>query len=173
VYDEETFQLVADKLRRVKAALGCPLLLENGSFFTPVPDMEMSEPEFLNRLHAEGHCGTLLDLHNLYVCWRNGAISPEEYIEQLDPAAVVEIHLGGGDDFAGFYMDSHSSLTPPEVWSVAFEYISRFKHLRAITFEFQETYYERIGPKALIGEIERMHGLAACCSTAQEAVYVG
>jgi uncharacterized protein (UPF0276 family) len=173
VYDEETFEIVTSKLERVKAALGCPLLLENGSFFTPVPDMDTSEPGFLNRLHREGHCGTLLDLHNLYVCWKNGGPSMPEYIEELDSDAVVEIHLGGGDDFAGFYMDSHSSLTPEDVWRCGFDYAPRFKRLRAITFEFQETYYERLGAKALVGELERMHQLAACCGVETEATCAG
>src|SRR5205085_8475472 len=104
------------KLRRLASELGCRLLLENGAFFTPVPDSDMSEPVFLNRLHQSGLCGTLLDLHNLYVGWRNGGMSPDEYIAVLDPTAVEEIHLAGGDDFAGFYMDSHSSVTPEEVW---------------------------------------------------------
>lgn len=174
VYDEETFEIVSSKLRRIKASLGCPLMLENGSFFTPVPDMEMSEPQFLNRLYKEGHCGTLLDIHNLYVCWKNGGPTMSEYIEELDPDAVGEIHLGGGDDFAGFYMDSHSSLTPEEVWHCAFAYAPRFKKLRAITFEFQETYYERIGgATALIRELEQMHELAKCCAMELEEAYVG
>lgn len=173
VYDEETFEIVSRKLQRVKAALNCPLLLENGSFFTPVPDMDMSEPEFLNRLHKGGHCGTLLDIHNLYVCWRNGGPAISDYIEELDPDAVMEIHLGGGDDFAGFYMDSHSSLTPHEVWESAFAYAPRFKRLRAITFEFQETYYERLGAAALVGELEKMHELAASCSLQLEVANAG
>jgi uncharacterized protein (UPF0276 family) len=167
-YDDETFQIVRDKVRCLKNALGCPILLENGSFFTPIPDMDMSEPAFLNKLYAEEGCGTLLDLHNLYVNWRNSGTPPEEYIEELDPNAVMEIHLGGGDDFAGFYMDSHSGLTPPEVWRYAFDYAPRFPRLQAITFEFQETYYEDIGSKALIGELIRMHELADKCSLPAE-----
>jgi uncharacterized protein DUF692 len=95
VYDEEAFASISGKLRRLRQALDCPLLLENGSFFTPVPDMEMSEPMFFNRLYAEGYCGVLLDLHNLYVTWRNGGIWPETYLEELDPDAVEEIHLAG------------------------------------------------------------------------------
>ncbi len=165
-YDEESLAIVSTKLRRLGAALGCRLLLENGAFFTPVPDSDMSEPAFLNRLHREGHCGTLLDLHNLYVGWRNGGVSPDDYIAELDPMAVEEIHLGGGDDFAGFYMDSHSSLTPEAVWRVAFDHIPHFPRLRVITFEFQETYFERIGLDALIEELRRMHALARCCQSA-------
>jgi uncharacterized protein len=165
-YDDESFGIVSGKLSRLRAALGCPLLLENGSFFTPVPDSDMNEPEFLNRLYGEGFCGTLLDLHNLYVGWRNGSVSPDEYIAALDPLAVEEIHLGGGDDFAGFYMDSHSSITPPEVWRVAWDHVPRFPRLRAITFEFQETYFDQIGADALVEELRRMHELARSCATA-------
>ena len=163
VYDEEAFAIITSKLRRLQQALGCRLLLENGSFFTPVPDMDMSEPAFLNRLYAEGYCGTLLDLHNLYVTGRNGGMTPEAYLGELDPDAVEEIHLAGGDEFAGFYMDSHSGPTPPEVWRYAFDYVPRFRRLRAITFEFQESYYERLGPTPLVAELTRMHELAACC----------
>ena len=163
IYDEESFDIVARKLETLKRALGCPLLLENGSFFTPVPDIDVSEPAFLNRLHSEGLCDTLLDIHNLYVGFLNGGTPPAEYIEELNSEAVVEIHLAGGDDFAGFYMDSHSGLTPPDVWQWAFDYVPRFKRLRAITFEFQETYYERIGPENLVAELKRMHELAAAC----------
>jgi uncharacterized protein (UPF0276 family) len=169
VYDEETYQLVSGKLELLRAALDCPLLFENGAFFTPVPDMDMTEPQFLNRLYREGRCGTLLDLHNLYVGWRNGAVSPDDYINALDTDAVIEVHLGGGDEFAGFYMDSHASLTPAEVWRVAFDYVPRFKNLRAITFEFQETYYDTIGPDAIVGELTRMHELAALCTVATYA----
>ena len=140
------------------------MLLENGSFFTPVPDMDMSEPAFLNRLYAGGHCGTLLDLHNLYVSWRNGGTPPEAYLEELDPDAVEEIHLAGGDDFAGFYMDSHCDVTPPDVWDLAYEVVPRFGRLRAITFEFQETYADQIGMPALEEELRRMHALARACN---------
>jgi uncharacterized protein (UPF0276 family) len=173
VYDEEAFDIISSKLRRLQQVLGCRLLLENGSFFTPVPDMDMSEPVFLNRLYAEGCCGTLLDLHNLYVSGRNGGISPEAYLDELDPDAVEEIHLAGGDEFAGFYMDSHSGATPPEVWRYAFDHAPRFQRLRAITFEFQETYYERLGPGPLMAELTRMHELAACCHGVPEVSNAG
>jgi uncharacterized protein (UPF0276 family) len=168
-YDEESYDIVGAKLRVLRDALGCPVALENGAFFTPVPDSDMSEPEFLNRLHRAEGCGTLLDLHNLYVSWRHGGPSPDDYIADLDPDAVWEIHLGGGDDFAGFYMDSHSSLTPPEVWAVATRHAPRFPRLRAITFEFQETYYEAIGRQGILDELRRMHALAARCELARGA----
>lgn len=163
-YDVESYAILSAKLARMRDVLNCPLLLENGAFFTPVPDSDMSEPEFLNKLHHDAFCGTLLDLHNLYVSWRNGGIRPDRYLAELDPDAVEEIHLAGGDDFAGFYMDSHSDVTPPEVWEIAFNHAPKFRRLRAITFEFQETYLSRIGIDALIEELRRMHELANVCA---------
>lgn len=159
-YDEESFAIIRDKLAILKAALGCDLLMENGAVFTPVPDSDMSEPAFLNRLHAETGCGTLLDLHNLYVQQRNGTLAPLDYLEEIDPASVEEIHIAGGDELAGFYTDSHSGLTPPEVWEWARAFAPRFRNLRAIVFEFHESYFGKIGMAGIVGELERMHTLA-------------
>ena len=159
-YDEETFAVIRDKLRILQRALGCDLLLENGAIFTPVPDSDMSEPEFLNRLYAEAACGTLLDLHNLYVGERNGVLSPRDYLERLDPDCVQEIHIAGGDELAGFYTDSHSGRTPDAVWEWAYAFAPRFRNLRAIVFEFHESYFEKLGLAGITRELERMHALA-------------
>jgi uncharacterized protein len=160
VYDQETFTIISTKLRHMRAVLGCPLLLETPSIFTPIPGMEMTETEFLNRLWMDEGCGTLVDMHNLYVSWRNGGIHPRDYLEQINPDAVVEIHMAGGDELAGFYTDSHSRVTPPEVWEYAYEFVPRFQHLRGITFEFQESYFPRLGLEGIVAELERLHELS-------------
>jgi uncharacterized protein (UPF0276 family) len=159
-YDEDTFGIVKNKLEILNETFGWDLMLENGAVFTPVPDSDMSEPEFLNRLYAEIKCGTLLDLHNLYVQSVNGTLSVPEYLAHLSPDCVLEIHLAGGDELAGFYTDSHSRLTPDEVWSWAYEFAPRFTNLKAIVFEFHESYFEKLGMNGIVGELERMHELA-------------
>ncbi len=172
-YDAETFAIVAAKLHFVTEALDCRVLMENGSFFTPVEDLDMTETEFLNRLFRDGHCGTLLDLHNLLVNERNGGPSIEAYLEALDPDAVEEVHLAGGDDDEGFYMDSHSTFTPERVWEMAEAYLPRCRNLRAITFEYQESYFADLGLPGLVAELERMHRLADRCATVTEAADAG
>ena len=165
-YDDETFEIIRGKLEVLKTFLGCGLLLENGAVFTPVPDTEMSEPEFLNRLYSEAGCGALLDLHNLYVGQRNGVLSPLEYLQQINPESVEEIHLAGGHELAGFYTDSHSGLTPGEVWEWAYHFGPRFRNLRAIVFEFHESYFEKLGLKGIAGELERIRTLAEAVASA-------
>ena len=159
-FDEESFEIIRRKLAILKPMLGCRLLMENTAVFTPVPDSDMSEPQFLNRLYSEADCGMLLDLHNLYVGQQNGVLSPRQYLEQINPACVEEIHIAGGDELAGFYTDSHSGLTPPEVWEWAYEFGPRFENLRAIVFEFHESYFEKLGMQGIVEELERMHQLA-------------
>jgi uncharacterized protein (UPF0276 family) len=173
IYDEETFDIVRGKLEILKDAFGWDLMLENGAVFTPVPDTDMSEPEFLNRLYSELNCGTLLDLHNLYVGLANGTLAPREYLEQLNPDCVREIHLAGGDELAGFYTDSHSGLTPSEVWSWAYEFGPRFRNLRAIVFEFHESYFEKLRMEGIVAELERMHCLADAIGSAVRQANVG
>ena len=90
--------------------------MENGSFFTSVPDLDFSEPEFLTRLHHACRCGTLHDLHNQLVNTRNDGPDPATHLDALGLHAVEEVHPAGGDDHEGFYMDSHSTLTPEVVW---------------------------------------------------------
>jgi hypothetical protein len=172
-YDEETFGIVKDKLTILKGAFGWDLMLENGAVFTPVPDNDMTEPEFLNRLYSEIGCGTLLDLHNLYVQSVNGTLSVREYLKQLNPDCVFEIHLAGGDELAGFYTDSHSRLTPDEVWSWAYEFAPRFTNLKAIVFEFHESYFEKIGLDGIVGELERMRELAENTGSSARKVHAG
>jgi len=74
---------------------------------------------------------------------------------------VCEIHMAGGDELLGFYTDSHSRLTPDEVWSLAYEFVPAFRNLRAIIFEFHESYFERLGVEGIAKELERLHELAA------------
>jgi uncharacterized protein (UPF0276 family) len=171
-YDEESFRIIGSKLEILKPMLGCDLLLENGAVFTPVPDTEMTEPEFLNRLYSELSCGTLLDLHNLYVGMINGVLSPQDYLEQINPDCVQEIHLAGGHELGGFYTDSHSGVTPAEVWSWAYKFGPRFKNLKALVFEFHESYFEKLGVRGIAAELERMHELAETLASGAQHAHV-
>ena len=163
-YDAETLALLSHKLQRLRQRSGLRLLLENPALLTPLTEMEMDEPTFLNTLHRNGHCGVLLDLHNLLVSERNGGPSMEHYLARLNPEAVEEVHLAGGEELFGTYTDSHSQLTPEAVWSMARSFLPCCPNLRAITFEYNETYFQFIGCQGVRGELERMHHLAQSCA---------
>lgn len=162
--DAETFALLAEKLRLLRQCTGLPVLLENPALLTPLEEMEMDEPTFLNALHRQGHAAVLLDLHNLLVSERNGGLPMERYLERLNPEAVVEVHLAGGEELFGVYSDSHSRLTPPAVWSLARSYLPCCPNLRAISFEYNDSYFDTIGSRGVHEELLRMHDLAESCT---------
>jgi len=168
VLDEETLALVGAKVKRLGEALGTRILLENPTIFSAIPEPDMCEPVFFNRLHAETGCGMLLDLHNLFANTVNLGVSAEEYLSGLDPRIVVEIHLAGGDVLKGFHTDSHSRPTPAPVWTWAHEWAPRFPNLAAITFEYHESYHERLGVAGVALELELMHELAAKVAAARQ-----
>jgi uncharacterized protein (UPF0276 family) len=159
--DNETLELVSGKVKQLSDALGTRILLENPTIFSAIPEPEMSEPAFFNRLHAETGCGMLLDLHNLYANSLNLGISVDDYLAELNPEIVGEIHLAGGDLLKGFHTDSHSRPTPAAVWTWAHEWAPRFPNLAAITFEYHESYHKRLGLAGVAREIDLMHDLAA------------
>jgi uncharacterized protein (UPF0276 family) len=167
VLDEETLALVGDKVKRLGEALETRILLENPTIFSAIPEPDMSEPAFFNRLYAETGCGMLLDLHNLYANTLNLGISAEEYLSELDPEIVVEIHLAGGDLLKGFHTDSHSRPTPALVWTWAHDWAPRFLNLAAITFEYHESYHKRLGLIGIAHELELMHELATKVAAAR------
>ena len=169
VLDDETLEIVGEKVRALGQALETRILLENPTIFSPIPEQEMSEPEFFNRLYAETGCGMILDLHNLYANTINLGISAEEYLSELDPRVVGEIHLAGGDTLQGFHTDSHSRPTPDTVWEWARRWAPRFPNLAAITFEYHESYHKRLGISGVARELDLMHELAAQVAEARRA----
>jgi uncharacterized protein (UPF0276 family) len=169
VLDEETLALVGRKVRHLADAMGTRILLENPTIFSAIPEPEMTEPQFFNRLHAQTGCGLLLDLHNLYANTINLGISADEYLAELNPEIVVEIHLAGGDVLKGFHTDSHSRPTPALVWEWAHTWAPRFPNLAAITFEYHESYHQRLGLDGIGRELDLMHDLAARVADARQA----
>jgi uncharacterized protein (UPF0276 family) len=170
VHSDETLDIVADKLALMRDALGVDLALENGTIFSAIPDPDMSEPEFMNRLHALTGCKMLLDLHNLYANTLNLGWSVDDYLGALDPEIVLEIHLAGGDKLKEHHTDSHSQRTPAPVWEWLATWGPRFPNLAAITFEYHESYHRRIGLDGIVAELEAMHAAADAIASTREAV---
>ena len=156
-YDKEVLQLVASRVALVKEKIPIPFLLENSVYFVDFPDQDMSEPEFLNQLTQSSRCGLLLDLHNLYTNARNHGFDAFAFLDQVDLTSVLEIHIAGGDEFAGMYTDSHAGPCPEPVWELLDYAISRTPNLRGVTFEFHFSYYPLMGDDGVRAQLDRAH----------------
>ncbi len=153
-WDEDVLDLLVERVQHVQHRLGSRLLLENGVVHTPVPDCDMSEVEFLNRLCSRSGCAVLLDLHNLYVNVVNLHVDADKFLDALELSNVIEIHVAGGNEMSGVYLDSHAGPCPPNVWRLLETTMPRCPNLAGVTFEFHESYYPRMGEDGVLTQLD-------------------
>lgn len=151
-----TLDLLAARISEVVERIDAPFLLENNVYFIDLPENEMGEAEFLNRLCAETGCGLLLDLHNVYVNALNLGFDPYDVVSDLNLENVVEIHVAGGFQDGDVYLDSHSGPTPAAVWDLLDYVLPRAPEVAGIVFELFGSWYETIGENGLHAELRRM-----------------
>ncbi|HEX8502974.1 MAG TPA: DUF692 family protein [Pyrinomonadaceae bacterium] len=155
-YDRETVELLAPRIEQVRARVPVPFLLENNVYFFTYARQDYGEAEFLNRLCAASGCGLLLDLHNLYTNCRNHGADPYDFLGRLDLSNVVEMHVAGGMEHGGFYMDAHSDVSPPEVWELLDHALPRCANLGGVVFELMDSWLEVVGEERLAAQLARM-----------------
>jgi uncharacterized protein (UPF0276 family) len=154
--DRQALDLLVPRVRAVLATIPVPFLLENNVYFFELPESEMEEPEFLNELCDRAGCGLLVDVHNLYVNSRNHRIDPYRWLSRLNLEHVVEIHLAGGMELEGFYVDAHSGAVPEPVWELLEVLLAGAANIAGIVFEMVGSWYEDLGRDGLLAELGRM-----------------
>lgn len=154
--DHATLRMLARRVAAIRQRVRATFLLETNVYYVAFPDDELDEPEFLNRLCAKSGCGLLLDLHNVYTNSRNHGFDAAAFIDRLDLGNVVEIHLAGGMEHAGFYLDAHRGRTPEPVWALLERALPRLRALCGITFEIFEDWIPDVSHAQLCDELARM-----------------
>lgn len=148
-YDQEVLDLLVERVNEMQARVPVPFLLENNVYYFEIPEQDMDEATFLNRLTERTGCGLLLDLHNIHVNATNHGFDPRDLLSGLDLSRVVEIHIAGGMTLAGVYMDAHSGPCPPEVWQLLREVLPQTPNLRGVVFEVFAGYAKAMGFEAI------------------------
>jgi uncharacterized protein len=135
--------------------LGSSFLLENNVYYTECPEQDLTEQEFFNELCTRTGCGVLLDVHNVYANSRNHGFDPVQFVDRLDLSKVWEVHIAGGNEFAGMYTDSHAGPCPDSVWDLLAHVVPRAPCLRGITFEFHESYFPELEAAGVRAQLAR------------------
>ena len=155
---------VATAIRNITAfrdAVGRPVAIETGVAYLARKSFEMPDGEFLARVAEGADCGILLDLHNLYCNQRNGRIRLDETLAQLPLDRVWEVHLAGGVEQDGFWLDSHSGPMPDDLKALAGEVLAHLPNLGALNFEIYDTFLERMPESALDDTVDALRTLWA------------
>jgi uncharacterized protein (UPF0276 family) len=160
-YDEDVLELLAERVALVQDAFRVPFLLENNVYYFQYPEQELGESRFLGELTRRTGCGLLLDLHNVYTNARNHGFEPRDFLASLDLSRVVEVHLAGGLEWEGFYLDAHSGACPEPVWALLEELLPRLPRLRGVVYELFGNYFPQVGPETVRGELQRLRDVLA------------
>ena len=168
--DRESLELVATRAAQVRARIPLPFLIENNVYYVRLAERELDEADFLNALSKRAGCWLLLDLHNIYVNGRNHDFDPRAFLERLDLSRVAELHVAGGMEHDGFYLDSHSGPTPDSVRDLLEWVLPRCPNVGGVVFELVGSWFESMGEEGLRTELATLRAAWARHQPAPEGV---
>lgn len=79
--------------------------------------------------------GMLLDLTNLALQSRNDQFDAGLFLDELDWERVIEVHLAGGRQARGLWIDSHDHPVDEQAWELLAYTSKRAANLRAVIIE--------------------------------------
>ncbi len=135
-------QAVAN-ITKFAGGVGRPVAVETGVSYLSRKPFEMPDGCFVSQVVESADCGILLDLHNLYCNHRNGRLDWDEFLSQIPLERVWEVHLAGGEERDGFWLDSHSGTIPDDLTARSLEVLQSLPNLGALNFEIFDTFLER------------------------------
>ncbi len=140
-YTRTTLEIGRDRLKRIYAACGCPVGLENLAFSYSVDEVKR-HGAFLEQLLEPVNGFIILDLHNFYCQLHNFDLSLEELISLYPLNKVREIHISGGswDDALtntarNVRRDTHDDAVPSEVFQLLEKTIALCPNLKYVVLE--------------------------------------
>lgn len=158
---EAQVRVVADNILRLQDALGVPVAIENGTSYLRPRSDEMPDGEFIAQVAEASDCGLLLDLHNAYANSVNGRQSLPDFLATVPLSRVWELHLAGGMQRDGFWLDAHSGPVPADLWNLVRGLPRRLPALRAVIFEIFPTFLAELGGEVVVDELRRMRAWLA------------
>lgn len=151
--------VAAQNIDAFRRALGRPVAFETGVNYLRPRDGEITDGDFFAAVAEASDSGIVLDLHNLWCNERNGRQSVAEALARVPLDRVWEIHLAGGMEMSGYWLDAHSGAVPPEVLEIAAGLIPRLSNLGALIFEVLPEHLSGIGLDGVERQVEGLQEL--------------
>ncbi|MGV3756033.1 MAG: DUF692 domain-containing protein [Verrucomicrobiota bacterium] len=150
----------ARKIREAQDFLEVPIAVENVSSYAEFHASEMSEWEFLNEVVEAADCGILLDVNNIYVSSRNHGFNPLDYINNVIPERVAQIHIAGHTRYRRYILDTHDHPVIPAVWRLYAQAVKRtgptatLLEWDALIPSFDEVHHEALKANEFLAQIQ-------------------
>jgi uncharacterized protein len=138
----------------MKSKISVPLAIETGENYLKYRSDELMDGEFIAKIVRGADCGILLDLHNLWTNEVNGRQPILEFLNQIPLDRVWEIHIAGGTEYEGYWVDSHSGKIPKVLIELTSRIIPYLHNLKAMIFEMFPSYILEDGIKTIESQLE-------------------
>jgi uncharacterized protein (UPF0276 family) len=144
----------ARTIHEVATRLPVPFAVETGvNYLRPRPD-ELSDGAFVQAVTTAADCGILLDLHNVWANERNGRQAVQEFLAELPLERVWEVHLAGGLEMDGYWLDAHSGPVAPALLDLARDVVAQLPNLGALVFEIGPDFLPLLGEENLRRQLD-------------------
>lgn len=162
-------RIAARNIRAVRDLLPVPFAFETGvNYLTPQPG-EMPDGEFFAAVAEQADCGILLDLHNLWCNERNGRQKVLDVVAELPLDRVWEVHLAGGSEVDGLWLDAHTGAPPQPLYELAEKILPSLPNLGAVIFEITPEVLDRVSTAEIMDHLRRIRLLWARAAGARAA----
>jgi hypothetical protein len=156
VLDEPDLALLARNVSAVRRHWPGAFLLENPAdilgFAGQGDERGRESGRRFNAAVRACEAGMLLDLTNLALQSRNDRFDAGLFLDELDWDRVIEVHLAGGREARGLWIDSHDHPVDEQAWELLEHVSKRATNLRAVIIERDD----RLPPlEALLDEVAR------------------
>lgn len=156
----QTAEAVAAAVRHIRGyqdAFDRPFLVETPTnYLQPVPG-DLSDGEYVAAIAEAADCGILLDLHNIWTNERNGRQSVDDFLSLIPLDRVWEVHLAGGFETDGYYLDAHVGPIDPELLALAARVVPTLPRVRAVVYEAVPASLAEQGVAGLRDVLTGMH----------------
>jgi uncharacterized protein (UPF0276 family) len=143
-----------------KERLSVPFAIEIGVNYLRPNKYELLDSEFITDIVTKVDCGILLDLHNIWTNEINGREHVLDFIDRIPLERVWEVHLAGGIEDDGYWLDAHAGSIPQDLLKIAEKIIPRLRNLHAIIFELYPSYYlSEVSPELVREQLKTLHYL--------------
>jgi len=153
---EEALDLICERVTRIQQRYGVPFLLEHVIQLLPDAPAQFTPAGFLNAITSRTGCGLIVDAYNLECDAHNQGLDIRAFLDELDMAAVREVHIAGGVQYSGFQLDIHSRPARDTTLTLALEIVARAPNVRAVTYEFLKEAIAPLGHDAICAELARL-----------------
>jgi len=151
--------IYSEQIRNFRDNFHVNFAIENGVNYLKPRHDEMNDGEFLAAVISNSDCGLVLDIHNAWCNEKNGRQSLAKFLSKIPTESVWEIHVAGGLEENGYWLDAHSGGIPKPIVKLLEKILPNFPNLGTIILEIDPSYFPFLNNEFIRAQLNILHKL--------------